>query len=1327
MATDGEKSIFKVEPLSVTNYQTWAFKMKLILNEKECLDAVEGTVPDPITDAWMKMDKKAFGLIALGLSDPTELLMDVKSGRAAWIVLEEWHVRKSFPEKVRVVQQLHSLKFVDGDEMTDHLQKLNKLFGQLRNLGEPYSIDMTIAIVLASLTEFYATIRTSLEAAATGTLTLAYVQSKLIDECEKQKALTRSGNGEALKVNDRNMAGGIRRRLGARVNDERFVGSSERQPVICHKCGGEGHIRRSCPTLDAMRNGNKNYESAKMARFSEFYDNSFYGHGNLVSDSGFVIDSGATSHMCNDKSLFYSLDERRKGTITVADGELIESCGRGHVNVKIDNDKNPFDTRLSDVAYVPKLESNLLSVKKLTEKGFTVVFQDKHCFLVRDDDKILLKGYDNILLGIHDGSLYKMVEYKQKCYKTNENNRCIHDWHRILAHRNLADIRAMKAKGILDVTQCKCDDICESCIKGKMSRKSFPKQAKPVDNVLDCLVTDVCGPMQQASTSKCLYFVTFTDVHSKYCEVFFMKHKNEVYDYLVQYIERLKTQLGRKPMVVRSDQGKEYVNKRVQDFLVKEGIKFEYTVAYSPEQNGISERKNRTLVEAARSMLLESGLGKDLWAEAVNTANYIQNRISGRNNEKSPIEIMFNKSISRLDVHEFGTDVYAMIPAQKRRKLDDKAIKMKFIGYDSNSKGFRLLNRNHQVIISRDVKFLGTKLRWSEPWDELDLTMSHEEPDENVRSDSKAFDYFELNDSVKKVAIQPEPEENQDSDEESQDANEDDFVDAEELPEEPEGEIPIEPRRSERPNIGQRPHHLDDYVANTIEIRSDPKTYFEAMNSPDKYEWIAAMEEEIKSIESHNTWELTKLPTGRKAVGAKWVYKRKIDENGNVGRFKARLVAKGFTQKFGVDYDEVFAPVARATTLRFLLSVAGMRKLHVKHYDIKTAFLNGNLEEEIFIKAPKGSGHEGQILKLKKSLYGLKQAARVWNQMFHETLMKVGFVQSLNDKCLYKKTRGNSVIWTLIHVDDVVTSSNDVELESHTMREIGKIFELKDLGKAKHFLGIDLIRDESGNFSMSQSPYIQKIIDTAGLQDAKTSKYPLDIGYYKIEDDDKLETNEEYRKLIGMLLFLATNSRPDIAATVSILSQKITAPTRSDMNEVKRLIRYLKGTKHLKLSLSRNNEPETLIAYTDANWAEDKADRKSNSGFYCSFGNGAISWSCRKQDLVTLSSTEAEYVALSEACKELIWISRLGLDFNVSPDAPLLYTDNQSCMKMIKHDRFSHRTKHIDTKFHHFKDNIEKQLIKLDYVESKNNIADLMTKPLGGNKIEELRRLASVN
>jgi Reverse transcriptase (RNA-dependent DNA polymerase) len=510
-------------------------------------------------------------------------------------------------------------------------------------------------------------------------------------------------------------------------------------------------------------------------------------------------------------------------------------------------------------------------------------------------------------------------------------------------------------------------------------------------------------------------------------------------------------------------------------------------------------------------------------------------------------------------------------------------------------------------------------------------------------------------------------------------------------------------------------------VFQECEDEEEPKSFRQAINSFDSENWLNAMKEELNSIHENETWILADLPDGRRAIGSKWVFKRKFDENGKVSRFKARLVAQGFSQRYGIDYDECFAPVVRSSTIRLFLSVAGMRGLLVNQYDVATAFLNGELNEEIYMKQPPGFENGSKVLLLKKSLYGLKQAARAWNEALHRSLLSHNFVQCETDHCLYTLKSDLNVCYLLVHVDDVLVASDCESTMDNVMKSISKTFKLEDLGPVKHFLSIDIERNSEGNFMLPQPNYIDKIVACAKLTEAKDSKYPVDTGYYKLTGK-LLSSNEEYRKLIGMLLYLTTNTRPDIAATVSILSQKITQPRDVDLKKVKRVVRYLKGTRDLTLQLSDKNERDPMFALTDANWAEDRVDRKSNSGFYCSINGGAISWSCRKQSVVALSSAESEFYALSETVKEMIWLKRIATCFDINvPHSLNIYTDSQSVISMLQNQNFSHRTKHIDTKHFFVKEMVSSGEIKLIYTKTEDNIADMMTKPLGSIKLKKHR------
>jgi hypothetical protein len=409
------------------------------------------------------------------------------------------------------------------------------------------------------------------------------------------------------------------------------------------------------------------------------------------------------------------------------------------------------------------------------------------------------------------------------------------------------------------------------------------------------------------------------------------------------------------------------------------------------------------------------------------------------------------------------------------------------------------------------------------------------------------------------------------------------------------------------------------------------------------------------------------------------------------------------------------------------LSAAAHKKMFVRQFDVKSAFLNGRLHEEIYMRQPPGyNQEENKVCKLIKSLYGLKQAAKVWNDTVSAILLKIGFRKSEHDKCLYVLESDNVQMYLIIHVDDMLIACTDLASIRTVERLINGSFEVKDLGNVKTFLSIEVERDMDGNFSVHQSSYIEKIISAAGQEDSKISKIPMDEGYYKLKSEDYLPDNIKYRQLIGMLLYVCTNTRPDVSASVCILSQKVEKPTTLDMNEVVRIIRYLKGTRDYRLKLS-GSRFEEMVMYSDANWAEDRTERKSNNGHVCFFNGGTISWSSRKQECVALSSCEAEYIALSEAVKEVIWLRRMLMEFGYSMDSPtVVKADNQSAIKLVDRERFSNTTKHIDTRYHFIKEFKRLGEISLEYVCTEENVADMLTKPLGRVKLTKLRQLSRI-
>lgn len=401
----------------------------------------------------------------------------------------------------------------------------------------------------------------------------------------------------------------------------------------------------------------------------------------------------------------------------------------------------------------------------------------------------------------------------------------------------------------------------------------------------------------------------------------------------------------------------------------------------------------------------------------------------------------------------------------------------------------------------------------------------------------------------------------------------------------------------------------------------------------------------------------------------------------------------------------------------------------IKHVDVKTAYLNGELQETVYMKLPPGCDYEDPSLvcHLQKGLYGLKQAANIWNKKLDSVLRKLGFKPSESDPCLYSKHNDDGTMsFIAVYVDDLIIVCKSEKEHEAIFKNLNSHFKVTSLGDITHFLGIHVIRSQDG-VSLNQKAYIQKLLTRFGLQDAKSSKIPLDPGYIqsKEEETERLPNNHQFASLIGGLLYIAVNTRPDIAVAVSILGRKTSNPSQDDWNEAKRVLRYLKGTIDHRLVLGIDSSQ--LEVFVDADWAGDSKDRKSTSGFLFRYAGGMIGWNARKQDNVTLSSTEAEYVAMADCCKELTWILRLFNDLKIVTTLPVkINEDNQSCIKQLSAPNINRRSKHIETKYHFIRQLKQDGIINPQYLPTEDMIADMMTKPLYGIKLSKFRDQARV-
>ena len=443
-------------------------------------------------------------------------------------------------------------------------------------------------------------------------------------------------------------------------------------------------------------------------------------------------------------------------------------------------------------------------------------------------------------------------------------------------------------------------------------------------------------------------------------------------------------------------------------------------------------------------------------------------------------------------------------------------------------------------------------------------------------------------------------------------------------------------------------------------------------------------------------------------------------------RHKARLVAKGFSQQPGIDFEETFAPVARQSSIRMVMALSAELGLCLYQLDVVMAYTNGDLDEEIFMEQADGfikEGNEHLVYSLKKSIYGLKQPGRQWFKKLDQRLKSLGLKQLNSDNCVYMRKTDDTFLILIIYVDDLIVAADSVETFTKLKEALAKEFEMKYLGKLHYCLGIEFQQDPiSKSIFMCQKKYIDDVLSKFGMQVAKPMVTPLD-GNVKLTKEMEPSTEEEsqemkgvpYQSLIGSLMYLAVSTRPDIAYAVSALSQYNRNPGKTHWSAAKRVLRYLKGIRNHGLMFHKTGED--LVGFVDADWGSNADDRRSYTGFIFRIAGAAVTWEARKQRTVALSSAEAEYIALSDAAKETVYLrsflSELGC-LNPNSKSTVVYCDNQGAQKLMRNPVHHARTKHVDIRHHYVREVFERGELNVEYISTNEMIADILTKGLFG-------------
>jgi hypothetical protein len=547
-------------------------------------------------------------------------------------------------------------------------------------------------------------------------------------------------------------------------------------------------------------------------------------------------------------------------------------------------------------------------------------------------------------------------------------------------------------------------------------------------------------------------------------------------------------------------------------------------------------------------------------------------------------------------------------------------------------------------------------------------------------------------------------------------------------------------------DVPSGPYSLNEALAaissgdtETVLENDDDPSWATALSSPECEYWIAGARDELKSLEDLNVFVLvprSELPRNQRPLKGKLVCKRKRDNLGNISRYKVRYVAKGFAQRYLVDYTKTTAPTARLESFRSLLHIAAVLDWDIQHVDIKTAFLHGVLpdSEQVYMEQPPGfeePGKEDWVMRLMKSLYGMKQASRIWNKTFHKTITSIGFERLVCEWCVYRRQSPSGTIMFAVHVDDIIAISSSPEENSRFKNQLREHWDISDLGEVKHALGISVIRDRpSHTITLSQTPLIDRIIDQFGQRDAHPVDVPMATGLQILRPDKSIPVSPllaswsqrtPYRSLIGTLNYLAVATRPDISFAVGRLASVLDCYRPEHWDAAIKVVRYLKGTRLLSLELGGSNAIRSL-GFADSDWANCPETSRSIGGYCFSLGSGMVSWASRKQPHTADSTCYAEYIALHEASHEVIFFRQFldGLMLGTMDPTPL-YCDSDSARQLTEDQRWHSKVRHFRVKYHSTRELVDFGELLVIGVRSTDNTSDIFTKPLGRSAFEHLR------
>lgn len=1075
---------------------------------------------------------------------------------------------------------------------------------------------------------------------------------------------------------------------------------------------------------------------------------------NTSNDSFYAIDSGSTVSTVNGKTALEN-ETFIQSSAECANGSSILFTSKG--NVRLNDIVTLTDVRKSD-----QVQQNLLSVSAALDKNpeAAVIFLAKEAIFLSNGLSLwtqIAPQADRILTATRSNGLYLTRSCVSPASDPKEDQ--VHlskgmeqaTWHRRLGHFN------QTSSGV----KSQLDD-CSICTQAKLHRGKFHKDSHREKGISpgDILSFDLAGPINLKSDLPLLkelfqlfgkprFLGILVDSYSGLYMVAPLVRKTDASSWIKTTINRM----GKVRMFYTD--GESVTNSNdFHAFCSAKGINHQMTTKATPQHNGASERGFRTIFNSIRSLLLQANLPRIFWMFAAQIAALSTNLLRAScKDEISRYEAFHNRppSLSALKVFGCDADVHVLKEDREVAKLSPRSVPCIYLGPDTqrengsiflNVQSWSLIHARTADAFFHENKFsygrmelnLGQYIQTDQIFQDPQFgepELSNPPPPPELPMPEVVFS--EAKQPVQQAHLPPPPL--PPADLKQQEMKERVVI---EVSDDDDQSIPpvnpiVEDRRSSlRPR--PQPRDMGPYVHFVEDTHQTPLSYGAAMKLPAALEWKAASEKELLTLQANDTWELVDRPKHRKVIGSRWVYKLKIDPSTRQTVYKARFVAKGYSQLPGIDFNpnEISSTVMKMKSLRIILSLTVQAGKTLRSMDAISAFTQSKLKEEIYIEQPEGFAvdPEHKVLRLRKALYGLKQASENWHQDVVSFMRSQGFQQTkMDDNVFFKRSKTNKLMFVCLYVDDTTNSYSleDEEEFEQFADALKSRFKITDLGQTRSILGIRIDYDRSkGTLSLSQPKYIQDILETYGMADCNPihtpdqkevdHRGPLSALHCPASSEEvQFMKDKPYRALIGSLLYLTTCTRPDLTHSVATLSRFSSNPGPRHWFGALRILRYLKKTQSLPLIFRKSpNSSESLqiTGSSDANWGNDLKGRKSIHGYIISLHGCPISWTSKKQTFVALSSTESEYVGLSEAVREIKWLSTFIKEFDIPVGTPILYGDNSASIFIANSTSMDNRVKGIDIKYHFIKDEIAHKNVILKRVPTQQNVADIFTKPL---------------